>query len=299
MIKEFNILATTQDELLYLVPSANCDEIDLPVYVCYNDGLTDSIFSGTLDLSFITFEEYVSLENMFNLRKINTPTPTAKDLVLFFDNEERKVFSSDINLEEENDPDRFTIVPQGTNAIVEGVYLGYNEVITFTNKKGEIYDFSQNCWVSRNMLVDYTNILWQNDYVTDEYKKPQPKVEAKEPTKSINLPNRSDCDLVINYRNESSFYRFPSIMNNESSFQVFDREHNEWKPSKVGPNSIFKMIDEGSCQLIHISELGMIHHGRYKFNNKFTSLFNTIETADYDKMLNQAKTVLSLLNRLK
>lgn len=291
MINQYYILVNTVEELLYLVPSATSySQCDLPAYVYYDNGLTTYISSSHGNAAFISFDEYTVLEKMFGLNK-------SKDSTLFFDNELRKVFSSDINVEEENDPDRFTIVPQGTNAIVEGVYLGYNEVITFTNKKGEIYDFSQNCWVSRNMLVDYTNILWQNDNVTDEYKKPQPKVEAEEPKNS--LPERKDCDLVINYRNESSFYRFPSITNNESSFQVFDREFNKWKPSKAGPNSIFKMIEEGTCRLIHISELGMIHHGRYKFGNKFTSLFNTIETADYDKMINQAKTVLSLLNRLK
>lgn len=293
MINQYYILVNTVEELLYLVPSAtNYSHCDLPAYVYYDNGLTTHIRSSHGNAAFISFDEYTVLEKMFGLKK-------SKDSTLFFDNELRKVFSSDNNLEEEN-PDKFTMIPKGTTSITEGTYLGYNEVITFINKYGEIYDFSQKCWVGHLTLVDYNNIIWDIDHEVEVYKpklESESKKETEEPKNS--LPERKDCDLVINYRNESSFYRFPSITNNKSSFQVFDRGFNEWKPSKVGPNSIFKMIEEGTCRLIHISELGMIHHGRYKFNNKFTSLFNTIETADYDKMLNQAKTVLSLLNRLK
>lgn len=293
MINQYYILVNTLEELLYLVPSAtNYSQCDLPAYVFYNNGLTDDIRSDYGKHKFISFDEYTVLEKMFGLKK-------SKDSVLFFDNEERKVYSSDINLEEENE-NRFTMFPCGTNTIVEGVYLGYNEVIIFVNKKGEIYDFSNELWVDNSTLVDCTNILWDIDYEVEFYKpklESESKKETEEPKNS--LPERKDCDLVINYRNETSFYRFPIITSDYFSFQVFDRDRNEWIPSKTGSNSIFKMLEEGSCQLIHISEMGKIYMYQYKFNNKFKGLLNEVTSADYEKMLNQAKTILSLINRLK
>lgn len=295
MIKQFYILVNTQKELLDLVPSAtNYAQSDLPAYVFYNDGLTDNIRSDYGKHKFITYDEYVTLENMFGLKSNNSE--------LFFDCTTFKVVSSTFDLEEENE-ERFTSLPNGTHLVVLADYLGYNEVVIFTNKDGEIYDFAQGSWISYHIWNDYKTVLWKENDPVDEYKQNVIEMPVKEEqsssNKQLNMPDRKDCDLVINFKNDTSFYRFPTITSDCFSFQVFDRERNEWIPSKAGSQSIFKMIEEGSCQLIHISELGKIYMNHHAFNSKFKGLLNGFTSSDYEKLTQHAKTLMSMLNRLK
>lgn len=298
MIDQFYILANTQKELLDLVPSAtNYVQSDLPAYVFYNDGLTDNIRSDYGKHKFITYDEYVTLENMFGLRKCSN-----EDSTLFFDCNTFKVVSSTFDLEEENE-ERFTLLPKGTQSIVLADYLGYNEVVIFTNKDEEIYDFDQGIWISYHIWNNYKTILWKENDPVDEYKQNVIETSVKEEqsssNKQLSMPDRKDCDIVINFKNDTSFYRFPTITSDCFSFQVFDREHNEWIPSKVGSDSIFKMIEEGYCKLIHMSELGKIYMNQYKFNNKFKGLLGSFSSSDYEKLTQNAKSLMSLLNRLK